>query len=102
MLIRLENPNSLVVLLSVQVSPAQLGHKQLKNTPPLLNVFTILVCFNFKYNMNSQLLYSTVRQKRVWRGRGRKKEAVYPTTSSIFDVAGSRIININISSSHYS
>lgn len=48
MLVRLEKPkNNLVVLLSVQVSPAQLGEKNnLKNTPPFLNVFTILVSYN--------------------------------------------------------
>lgn len=33
MLVRLENPNSLVVLLSVQVSPAQLGRKTTKKYP---------------------------------------------------------------------
>lgn len=80
--------------------------QQLKNTPPLfLNVFTILVSFKFKYSI---LYFNCQKQERaVWRKREqenkKQKEAVFPTTSSFFDVAGSRSSSssdINVSSSH--
>lgn len=88
--------NSLVVLLSVQVSPAQLGEKTTTKKYPTPYIFSMFYNIGQSEIQIQHQLFQTLLSETRTGGleeegqKTKQKEAVLPTTSSFFDVAGSK------------